>query len=312
LIKGWLAFLFNKETSSNVYGILEPTASVKRTILFEGHTDSAKQMRLARLEDKLSFTIFGLGFVYIFYTLIFSMLKTFLALFQVVTVYYSFAIFSWTIIDWLYYPLGFLLFICFLFMTLNLMSEEVVPGANDNLSGTAVTLALAKFFSQNRPQNIRLIFASMGSEECGEQGAAYFAKKHKQLLGEDALILVYDCVGVGDKMMVVEQDFMHLTKYDKETIEKIEQAYQKYQKDNSQALPLERVVLPLGSSDASAWRKKGYKSTFLLTSYLDSTKPPYWHTMEDNWPIIDPKVLENIIGLSRAFAQLVDEELSAD
>lgn len=48
--------------------------------------------------------------------------------------------------------------------------DSIYNGADDNASGTATLLALAEYFSKNRPEH-SLIFAALDAEEMGLQGA---------------------------------------------------------------------------------------------------------------------------------------------
>lgn len=48
--------------------------------------------------------------------------------------------------------------------------DSIYNGADDNASGTATLLALAEYFSKNRPEH-SMIFASLDAEEMGLQGA---------------------------------------------------------------------------------------------------------------------------------------------
>jgi hypothetical protein len=56
---------------------------------------------------------------------------------------------------------------------LGITETEVYNGADDNASGVAGLLYLAKYFSENRPNN-SLIFAFFDGEEMGLQGAKHF------------------------------------------------------------------------------------------------------------------------------------------
>jgi hypothetical protein len=61
---------------------------------------------------------------------------------------------------------------------LDIGHRPAVPGANDNLSGVAALLAAAGALTADPPENVRLIFASMGAEEALQQGVRGFARRH--------------------------------------------------------------------------------------------------------------------------------------
>jgi hypothetical protein len=77
------------------------------------------------------------------------------------------------------------------------MSDGVLnPGADDNASGTAGLLEMARLFSQSKEKLRRgVIFLSTGAEEVGTLGALYFSK-HLPIPAEKiAAALNMDCIG---------------------------------------------------------------------------------------------------------------------
>ncbi|MCS7131537.1 MAG: M28 family metallopeptidase, partial [Hadesarchaea archaeon] len=78
-------------------------------------------------------------------------------------------------------------------------SRRVSPGANDNASGVAVMLEVARVAAEERPSGVELVFAALGAEEQGLHGSrALAATMH----GGVALNL--DTVGVGSRIYFVE------------------------------------------------------------------------------------------------------------
>ena len=54
----------------------------------------------------------------------------------------------------------------------------VVPGANDNLSGVAVLLSLARWLREEPPAETRVILLSAGAEESFMEGMQAFGRRH--------------------------------------------------------------------------------------------------------------------------------------
>jgi Zn-dependent M28 family amino/carboxypeptidase len=54
--------------------------------------------------------------------------------------------------------------------------DKIYNGADDNASGTAALLAMADYFSKNKPRHT-LIFAAFDAEEQGKKGSIYFISK---------------------------------------------------------------------------------------------------------------------------------------
>jgi Zn-dependent M28 family amino/carboxypeptidase len=58
-------------------------------------------------------------------------------------------------------------------------SDSIANGANDNASGTATVLTLAKHFSQTKRNKRTLIFTLFSGEEMGLKGSKYLAERFK-------------------------------------------------------------------------------------------------------------------------------------
>lgn len=73
------------------------------------------------------------------------------------------------------------------------------PGANDNASGTAVVMEMARAFAglKSRPRR-SLVFVLFGGEETGLQGSRYFADHLNDLPGTVVGMLNFDMAGAGD------------------------------------------------------------------------------------------------------------------
>lgn len=307
-LRGWFSFLFPKKISSNVFGSVKPKKQIRKKVIIEGHTDSAKQMPLANYERSFPVVRFSLGMGYILFTFIFSIAKVIvLGILNEKVILFSYSIFVWTKLDWYYYGAIIILFPFFIVVISGLIGEDVVMGANDNLSGTAIAIATGKYFVDHPLEHVELIIGSMGSEEVGEKGAEYFIKTHPELV-KDAFILVLDAVGAGSELCIVERDFMHFSKYDDELIELVTAAYKEYQLDNPQAVEFKQVVLPMGSSDASRYAKKGLKSTFLVARAGEMNKPANWHTITDTFENIEKKMMTDVLGIVIEFVEMIDDK----
>lgn len=75
------------------------------------------------------------------------------------------------------------------------------PGANDNASGSAVLLEVAKEFSKNKAKR-SVVFVFFASEEQGLNGSTYFAN-HLPFPKENVKAMInIDCVGFGDSIQI--------------------------------------------------------------------------------------------------------------
>lgn len=81
-------------------------------------------------------------------------------------------------------------------------NSVLYPGANDNASGSAAVLELARIFSADRSKLKRsVIFVLFGSEEKGLDGSSYFVN-HLPVPKENIVaVFNMDCIGCGDSLM---------------------------------------------------------------------------------------------------------------
>ncbi|MFQ6115569.1 MAG: M28 family peptidase, partial [bacterium] len=74
-----------------------------------------------------------------------------------------------------------------------------IPGANDNASGAACVLELARVWSQ-RPRHYTLLYAAFGGEEQGLVGSKYFVENYAKL-ENGALMLQIDMAGSDEALI---------------------------------------------------------------------------------------------------------------
>lgn len=79
-----------------------------------------------------------------------------------------------------------------------MMGQAIFPGANDNASGVAMLLSLAKYYSINKPE-FSIIFAAFGAEEAGLIGSKYFVDHSPIDLSAIKFVLNFDLAGTGDE-----------------------------------------------------------------------------------------------------------------
>lgn len=312
LMKEWIGFLFKTKKSSNVFGIIKPTGEVKFRIIFEGHTDSAREMNIASYKLRWRKIIGRIGLYFMFHTIIFSLWK-FIA--QMVSgssiVLINWSIFSWTIVDYFYFIPLIVIYPFFVLLLKGFLGKTVVLGANDNLSGSAVSAAIGKFLSENRPKNVEVWIGSQGSEEVGDKGAKAFVEKYGKLGALDnAYAVVLECCGAAERVLLIEKD-MHTAAYPKELNKKLQIAYENAKKDNPDILPLEVGSLKIGSCDACRYIHEGYKASPLFGLESNKKKAVNWHSVNDKPENISKKVLKDFFEISLKFVELIDNEFNS-
>ncbi|MFT5642258.1 MAG: aminopeptidase YwaD [Cyclobacteriaceae bacterium] len=76
-------------------------------------------------------------------------------------------------------------------------SDAIFPGANDNASGIAMLLNLAKYYKSNKPK-YNIAFIAFGGEELGLLGAKHFVDNPLFELSKIKFLVNFDISGTGD------------------------------------------------------------------------------------------------------------------
>lgn len=105
---------------------------------------------------------------------------------------------------------------------LGMMGEETIfPGANDNASGIAMLLNLAKYYQESKPE-YTMVFIAFGGEELGLLGAKYFTENPYFLLDKIKFLLNFDISGTGEEGIQVVNGSVYKEKF--EMLKNINQA----------------------------------------------------------------------------------------
>lgn len=92
-------------------------------------------------------------------------------------------------------------------------SDTYFPGANDNASGVAMLLSLARHFSVEKPR-FNTVFIAFGSEEIGLIGAKYFVENPLIDLTKIKFLLNFDISGTGDDGIQIVNGSVYQDKFD--------------------------------------------------------------------------------------------------
>ena len=223
---------------------------------------------------------------------------------------YDSAIISWTIIDLVYFLSFIVIYPFFIWILKGFLGKTVVLGANDNLSATAVALAIGKYLSQNRPKNVEVWVGSQGSEEVGDKGAGAFVKKYG-VLGklDDSFTVVLECCGAAEAIAIIERD-MHRATYDEEINKLLTQAYNETKSTNPDILDLRTVNLKIGACDACKYIHGGYQASAIFGVEKVKNRAVNWHSIKDAPENIEKKVLLDFLKISLKFVDIVDNKFN--
>ena len=93
-------------------------------------------------------------------------------------------------------------------------SRSTVPGANDNLTGVATLIGLARRLQERPVAGARVLLLSTGSEESFMEGMQAFARRHFHRLPRDRTVfLCVDTVGSPELVMLEGEGMLRMREY---------------------------------------------------------------------------------------------------
>lgn len=281
----WLDFLFPKKSSYNVIGDVEPTEKATSTIIFAGHIDSVKEFKWwYRLKDLGIVLSLVAGFL-IFLQGVFAVFPLLFPDAKVVNV-----------IWWIFVMLSPTLWVLF-----DMHGKDTVHGANDNLTGVAMSVEMAKYFSENRPKNTRVRCISFGSEEAGLRGAFDYARTNKEkLLKENAILVNLDTIKDEEFLTIASSEINTFCFFDKKLIAEMEASFK------AKNTPVKILPLTVGASDASAFCIEGLPVISMIGMTTEKLDPTY-HTRLDNLDHLNGKAMERLKPVLVDFVKKRDE-----
>ncbi len=168
-----------------------------------------------------------------------------------------------------------------------------LPGANDNASGVALLMNLAKYYNneENQPQ-YSIAFILLGAEEIGLLGSSYYVKNPLFPLSKIKFLVNMDLVGTGDEGIKV----VNGTVYDNEfrILLDINNEYGYLNKISKRG---EAAI-----SDHYPFYKKGVKSVFIYTLGGNTA----YHDLNDNPKNLTLLEYEDLFRLLRDFIDAIN------
>ncbi len=280
--------VFPEKTGHNVTAIKKCTGETKRRIIFNGHPDAAWEWPVNYALGGVGFEAHAIiGFAGAFYYLI-------LAIIQLIQNGSVGADPSTTLGKAGLIGLIFVPFLIGLYFMVNY--RRVVDGANDNLSGCYMGIALLKALKDEgiEFENTELGVVLTGSEEAGLRGAKAWCEAHKDEFSDvPTFIYSYDTIHDPKFLMVNYRDLNGTVKADKDASDLFMEAA-----DELNIQCRKGMVPPLGgATDSAAFAQAGMRAAGItgLNHKLES----YYHTRRDSYDNM------NLDGLANCFAATV-------
>lgn len=290
LYKKTLDPLFKEKTGHNVTAIKKCKGETKRRVIFNGHPDAA-------WEWPVNYALGGVGFeshaiicaVGAVYYIIISII--YMAKFGIG---FSVADVSQPVVKAGLVGLIFVPFLFGLYFMVNY--KRVVDGANDNLSGCYMGIAVLKYLKDEgiELENTELGVVLTGSEEAGLRGSKAWCEAHKGEFDDvPTFIFSYDTIHDPKYLMTNYRDLNGTVAVDKDVSDLFMEACAELD-----IHCLKGMVPPLGgATDSAAFAQAGFRATGItgLNHKLES----YYHTRRDSYDNM------NEDGLAKCFAASV-------
>ncbi len=298
LYKEFLDAFTKKKTSHNLIGIRKPSGEVKRRIIFAGHADSAMEWRFTYWGGpKLVVSSIIISVIAVLFVAVSSAVALVLAIsgnFENNAVIRIVSIAAVCLIP---------LFLAYL---LFYNPKKIVEGANDNLTGCLISMAMPRYLSDHdiRFENTEVWSVCTGSEEAGLRGSKALAKAYaKQFENEkdiETVFVAVDTVRDFDFMAIYNKDMTGLVSNDSSACNLVKEGGKLAGYD----LPFKAVSL--GATDAAAMSQAGIKAASFAA--MDPAPARYYHTRLDTNENLDLKAIEAGVDICLNTMFLFDEK----
>ena len=279
---------FPEKTGHNVTAVKKCSGEVKRRIFFNGQPDAAWEWPVNYALGGVGFeghaVICGIGAVYYLVISIISTVK-----------YGAFGMISHdvTLFKMALWGLIFVPFLIGLYWMWN--KNRIVDGANDNLSGCYMGIAVLKALHDQgiTLENTEVGVIHSGSEEAGLRGAKAWCEAHKGEFDDvPTIILSYDTIHDPKYLMTNYRDLNGTVKADKA----VSDLFMESAADLN--IPCKKGWVPPlgGATDSAAFAQAGFRATGVTG--LNHKLEDYYHTRRDTYDNMNLKGLADCFAIS--------------
>ncbi|MBA2793715.1 MAG: M28 family peptidase [Thermoleophilaceae bacterium] len=174
--------------------------------------------------------------------------------------------------------------------------RSVVPGANDNLTGVAVLLSLARSLREEPLSDVRVILLSTGSEESFMEGMQAYGRRHFASLDpQSTQVICIDTVGSPRLLALEGEGMVWMNEYPKDLLARV--------KAEADALGIELVpnLRLRNATDGLIAHRAGYE-TVVIGSVDELKLPSNYHWPSDTADNVD---LSTVYDCTRLVDRLV-------
>ncbi len=298
IYKRFLDPLFPKKTSHNVTAIKKCKGETKRRIIFNGHPD-------ATWEWPVNYALGGVGFeghavIVVLGALFYLVLSVIYIAQNGIT--FGMPDMSSPLVKAALWGLLFVPFMIGLYFMVNY--RRVVDGANDNLTGCYVGIAVLKALKDEgiELENTEIGVILTGSEEIGLRGSKAWVEAHKgEFQDVPTFIYAFDTINDPKYLMANYRDLNGTVKSDKDCADLFFEAAQ------AVGVPCKKGMIPPlgGAVDAAAFTQGGFRAAGVTG--LNHKLERYYHTRLDSYDNMNEKGIANCFAASVKMLEMFDE-----
>jgi hypothetical protein len=284
---------FKKKQSVNMIGLLRRpgTKNVKRILILSGHHDSAPENTWLHLLGYGMFLLSATYFIGLVTMLVMSLLQV-VGLMIGSPEMVRAGTLCWVLLA---FPIAPSVIYAALFNR-GWKDGGTVPGAADNLSGSALAIAMCRFLVKNPmyiPEETEIRFISFGSEEVGLRGSRRYVERHlDELKRLEARLLNFETV-VYPEITILTSDMNGTVKNDPEMVKSTVAAAGRAR------VPYKVSSATLGvATDAAPFTQAGLKATTLLPFKIPQQLVAFYHQKWDTPEVLSIEPLLNVSKLT--------------
>lgn len=175
------------------------------------------------------------------------------------------------------------------------MGKALFPGANDNASGTAMLLNVARYYSmpEHKPK-CSIVFMSFCGEEVGLLGSQYYVEHPLFPLKQIRFLLNMDIMGTGEDGVTIVNGSIYKKEFD--ALKKIN--------DDDHFIKDVKIRGKAANSDHYSFSEKGVRACFVYT--MGGIKA--YHDVYDKAETLPLNEFQNLFGLIVKFEGYLDNE----
>jgi len=192
-----------------------------------------------------------------------------------------------------------------LFFTRKGKNGGIVPGAADNLSASALSVAMCRFLVKNPyyiPADTEIRFISFGAEESGYRGSRRYVKRHfDELKRLDSRMLNIETVA-NPEFVILTSDINGTVKNSPEMVKSVVEAAERA------GVPFKVKPATLGTAnDSGPFSQAGLKAATILAFKIPQQMVAFYHQKWDRPEIMTIEPLFNMLKLTFEWIKLTGD-----